>query len=128
MDVPVVLGQLFGHSLEKNGHIKMLEAKWVRIRRVSSGPAHYDGEPVEMDSEIFVEIVPSGIKVMASPGWDGKSVAVPLYKQISDMISGSLPKMDIAFPKLDISLSKLPSSVIGRKKEGSGEDGDAANK
>ena len=126
VDVPVVLGQLFGHLLEKSGHIKMLEAKWVRIKRVSSGPAHFDGEPVEMESEIFVEIVPSGIKVMASPGWDGKSVAVPLYKQISDMISGSLPKMDIAFPKLDINFPKLPSSFGGRKKGRNGEGDDIA--
>lgn len=116
VDVPIVLGQLFGHSLEKNGHIKMLKAKWVRIRRASAGPVHFDGEPVDMDSEIFVEIVPSGVHVMAMPGWDGKSVSVPMYKQIADMISGSLPKVDVLFPKLDITLPKLPATLNLRKK------------
>lgn len=106
-DVPVILGQLFGRSLTRNGHIKTLEAKWLRIKRHTPGPVHFDGEPTEMDAEIVVEIVSLGLSVMAAPGWNGRSTVVPLYKQVFDMISGSLPRIDMEFPTLDINLPKV---------------------
>lgn len=106
-DVPIILGQLFGRSLTRNGHIKTLEAKWLRIKRHNPGPVHFDGEPTDMDAEIVVEIVSLGLSVMAAPGWNGCSTVVPLYKQVFDMISGSLPRIDMEFPTLDINLPKV---------------------
>lgn len=113
-DVPLILGQLFGRTLARNGHIKTLEAKWLKIRRKSVGPVHFDGEPADMDAEIFVDIVPQGLNVMASPDWDGCSAVVPLYKQLAELVSVSVSdveaefsKLDINFPKMDISLPKI---------------------
>lgn len=103
-EIPFIISDLFGCSLTKNAHIKTLETKWLRIRRKTAGPVHYDGEPTDMEAEIFVETVPQGLNIMAAPGWDGLSVAVPMYKQIFDMINGSLPEVDIEFPKIDITL------------------------
>ncbi len=107
VDVPLILSQLFGRSLDRNGHIKTLEAKWLRIKRKNAGPVHFDGEPTNMDSEIFVEIVPRGLNVMAAPGWDGKSAEVPLYKQVFELFSGTVPAVDINLPKVELSLPKM---------------------
>ncbi len=116
VDVPLVLGQLFGRSLTRNGHIKTLESKWVRIKRKHAGPAHFDGEPIDMEAEIFIEIVPAGINVMAMPGWNGQAAMVPFYKQVADMISGSLPEVNFSFPKIDLSFPMLPLRVDFFKK------------
>lgn len=107
VDVPLILSQLFGRSLDKNGHIKTLEAKWLKIKREKPGPVHFDGEPANMDAEIFVEIVPRGLAVLATPGWDGKPADVPLYKQLFDLFSGSVPNVEISLPKVEISLPKV---------------------
>lgn len=114
-DVPIILGQLFGRKLTRNGHIKTLEAKWLKIKRKSAGPVHFDGEPAEMDADILVEIVPRGLNVMAAPGWDGSSAVVPLYKQLAELVSVSitdveieLPKMAINFPTVNEIVEKLP--------------------
>lgn len=110
-DVPLILGQLFGRTITRNGHIKTLEAKWLKIRRKNSGPVHFDGEPADMDAEIFVEIVPRGLNVMAAPGWDGCSAVVPMYKQLAELVSVSIPEVDIDFPKMDINFPKMSEIV-----------------
>lgn len=118
VDVPLILSQLFGRTLMRNGHIKTLEAKWLKIRRKAAGPVHFDGEPAQMDAEIFIEIVPRGLNVMAAPEWDGRSAVVPLYKQLAELVSVSVPdieidfpKMDSIFPKVDVSFPKVNEFV-----------------
>ena len=110
VDVPLILGQLFGRSLDKNGHIKTLEAKWLKIKRNAAGPVHFDGEPAMMDAEIFVEMVPLGLNVLASPGWDGLSAVVPMYKQVFELVNVPVPDVNITMPKLG--LSKLDLSKM----------------
>ena len=70
-----------------------LSAPWIRIKRRKPGPAHFDGEPCEMDAELFIEAVPDGIKVLAVPGWDGTCAPVPLYRQFYEVLAGSLPTL-----------------------------------
>lgn len=83
---PKVVTQIFNYSIEKNSHFRSLEASWVRIRRKSAGPVHFDGEPLMMDAELMIEIVPLGLKVMAEPGWNGEAHFMPMHKQILDMV------------------------------------------
>lgn len=94
LDVPLVLGDIFGNKINSNSHVKTLESHWIKIKRKSNGVVHFDGEPMDMDAELFIEIVPSGLNVMATPGWDGRSAPVPMYKQVVELLSSSLPKVD----------------------------------
>lgn len=73
----------------------MLNTKWLKVRRKNPGVVHFDGEPMEMDAELFVEVVPNGMKVLAVPDWDGLYQPVPVYKQFFGLFSGSFPGMDI---------------------------------
>ena len=93
-EVPLILSHMFGHRINSYNRVKTLESRWVRIRRKSAGVVHFDGEPTEMDAELFIEIVPSGLNVLAAPGWDGTSVPVPIHKQVADLLSSSLPNVD----------------------------------
>ncbi len=95
VDVPMILGQLFGRNLYDNNRIKTLNARWVKIRRREPGVVHFDGEPMFMDAELLVEIVPSGLNVLAAPDWDGSGAKVSIIKQGFELISGSLPDVDI---------------------------------
>jgi hypothetical protein len=68
-----------------------LNTKWLKIKRSNPGIVHFDGEPMEMDAELFVEAVPNGMKVLAVRDWDGLYQPVPIYKQFFGLFSGSFP-------------------------------------
>lgn len=108
VDVPVILGQLFGRSLDKNGHIKTLESKWLRIKRKAPGPVHFDGEPAMMDAEIYIEMVPLGLNVLALPGWDGCSAVVPMHKQVFELFSTPVMNVNIELPKVEFPKMEFP--------------------
>jgi hypothetical protein len=51
-----------------------------------------------LSEELYIEMVPNGLKVLAAPGWDGTCAPVPLYKQLYELFAGSL--LDI--PEIEI--------------------------
>lgn len=106
LDVPFVLGGIFGHSINSNSHVKTLESRWVKIKRKKAGVVHFDGEPMEMEADLFIEIVPSGLNVLAAPGWDGTSKPVPIYKQVVELMSSSFSQLP--------NLSNLPNINVGK--------------
>lgn len=88
VEVPLVAAQLFSNKLDKNNHVTTFTTHRLTIRRKSGGPVHYDGEPALMDAELEIEVVPEGLKVLASPGWDGTCEPLPLHKQFFDAVAG----------------------------------------
>ena len=97
-EVPLMATHLFTHTFDECSHVTTVAAPWMRIVREKPGPVHYDGEPCFMGEELFVEMVPAGLKVLAMPGWDGTCAPVPLYRQLYELFAGSLPE----FPELEI--------------------------
>lgn len=90
LEVPAVVTQLFSNNLSNCGHTKTYNVEWVKITREKAGPAHYDGEPCEMEAELFIETVPAGITVLAAPDWDGTCDPVPIYRQFLDVVAGNV--------------------------------------
>ena len=90
LDVPALVTQLFSNNLSTSGYTKTFNTPWVRITRKKPGPVHFDGEPCEMDAELLIVTVPSGINVLASPGWSGTCKPVPLYRQFFDVVAGNV--------------------------------------
>ena len=90
LDVPAVVTQLFSNNLSTSGYTKTFNAEWVRIIREKAGPAHFDGEPCEMEAELYIETVPAGISVLAAPGWNGTCKPLPLYRQFLDVVAGNV--------------------------------------
>ena len=91
LEVPLMAADLFTHAFDGNSHVTTLTVPWIRIVREKNGPVHFDGEPCEMDRELYVVMVAGGIKVLAAPGWDGTSAPVPLYRQIYELFAAPLP-------------------------------------
>lgn len=90
-EVPLMATHLFTHTFDESTHVSTVVAPWIRIVREKAGPVHYDGEPYEMEKELFIEMVAGGVKVLAAPGWDGTSAPVPIYRQMYELFAGSLP-------------------------------------
>lgn len=76
LEAPQIAVQLFTRTLNDSAHIVTFKAKEVKITRRTPGVAHYDGDPVEMGKELYVSVVPSGIKMVVHPNI--KSVDTPL--------------------------------------------------
>lgn len=92
LEMPLMAGHLFNHTFAESSHMTTMSTPWIRIKRTVPGPVHYDGEPCMMDEELNIEIVPDGIKVLASPGWDGTCAPVPIYRQLYELFAGSFPE------------------------------------
>jgi YegS/Rv2252/BmrU family lipid kinase len=57
LDVPSLAFQLFNRTIDYNSRIKTFRCKSLRIRRAEPGVAHYDGEPMFTDADIYIEII-----------------------------------------------------------------------
>lgn len=66
-EAPQLALQLFNGTLTTNSRVKTFKAKKVRISRTSSAPVHVDGDPLETDKDIDVEIHHEGIKMIVNP-------------------------------------------------------------
>ena len=56
--------RLFAGSIDDSHFMDTLRAKEVTLERESAAPFHIDGDPVEMEKDIHIKIVPDGIKVL----------------------------------------------------------------
>lgn len=115
-DIPMVLKDVFANRIHSNSHVRTLESRWIRIKRRSSGVVHFDGEPADMGEDLLVEIVPSGLRVLAASGWDGTCVPVPIHKQVLELLSSSLPRIE-DIPSLPNFPGLQPLSWKGNKKK-----------
>ena len=100
-EVPLMAGRLFTHTFDESKRMTAFSVPWVRIVRKTAGPVHFDGEPCLMGEELYIEMVPEGLKVLAVPGWNGICAPVPLYRQVYEAFAGSLLELP------DIDLKKI---------------------
>ena len=56
--------RLFTGSIDDSHFMDTLRAKEVTLIREEVGPFHLDGDPVEMEKDIHIKIVPDGLKVL----------------------------------------------------------------
>ncbi|MBQ7632479.1 MAG: diacylglycerol kinase family lipid kinase [Paludibacteraceae bacterium] len=56
--------RLFTGSIDDSHFMDTLRAKEVTLFREEKAPFHLDGDPVEMDKDIHIQIVPDGMKVL----------------------------------------------------------------
>ncbi len=61
---PMLLVRLFNGTLNKSSRVSVSEGREIVIRREGPGPAHLDGEPVELPAELHVRVRPRSLKVL----------------------------------------------------------------
>lgn len=105
LDVPSLTFQLFNKTIDQNSHIKTFRCKSVHIHREKPGVAHYDGDPIMMGEDIYVNIVPAGLHVITpeepeSPEHDGnvlertQEVVLNGLRQLNDEIFEGIRKLN----------------------------------
>lgn len=64
LDAPLLAFQLFNRQLDKNEKVTIRKCRRLTITREEDGPAHFDGEPIQLGKEINIEMVPGKLKVL----------------------------------------------------------------
>lgn len=64
MRAPFLLRRLFLGTFDRGAGVTTRQTHEVLIRRAAEGPAHLDGEPVMLDAELRVRIVPASLRVL----------------------------------------------------------------
>jgi diacylglycerol kinase (ATP) len=64
LDVPSLAFQLFNKTIDHNSRIKTFRCKKLCIRRNTPGVVHFDGDPMETDANVNIEIVQKGLRVV----------------------------------------------------------------
>ena len=56
--------RLFAGSIDDSHFMDTLRAKEITLERENQAPFHIDGDPVEMEKDIHIKIVPDGLRVL----------------------------------------------------------------
>lgn len=78
LDIPQTSLQLFTKKIDENSKMIELITNKATIKREREGMIHIDGDPVEMGTEINVEIFPKGLKVLVPKNPPKKNPLDPL--------------------------------------------------
>ena len=95
LDVPSLAFQLFNKTIDQNSRIKTFRTKKLSIKRSSSGVIHFDGDPVEADKCINVELIQKGLRVIV-PNEKNKGKDTKLVKQKAQQYVNGIKLMNEA--------------------------------
>jgi YegS/Rv2252/BmrU family lipid kinase len=65
MEVPLLSYQLFNKRIDRNSRIKSFQCKELSIKLSEPSVLHYDGDPLEIESNIDVKLIHNGLNVIA---------------------------------------------------------------
>lgn len=64
LDIPSLAFQLFNKTIDQNSRIKTFRCKSLCIRRTAPGVVHFDGDPMEMEADLNIEVIQKGLRVI----------------------------------------------------------------
>ena len=91
IEAPQIILQLFNKSLPSNSHVKMFQARKIRITRPTEGAIHCDGDPIMAGKEIEVELIQKSFKVVVNSAHNHHKISFVNY--FSEMSVDLLKKM-----------------------------------
>lgn len=112
LEAPQIAVDLFAKTLPNNPRFKNFQAHRVHIHREKPGAVHYDGDPLQMGTDIDVVMKPLGLKAVVNPAVI-EDVAAP--NKVVNAMSTLINKLNIipttnfpSFPNLkDINLKDI---------------------
>ena len=114
LDVPSLSFQLFNKTIDQNSRVKTMRAKKIKIHRVNDGVMHFDGDPLMAGKELEVEIIPAGLRVIASEKKKGKAENPNLLQVISNYFSGLHLKGEEMMAKRQSHLFELNRTLLSK--------------
>jgi hypothetical protein len=91
-----------------------MRAKKIKIHRVNDGVMHFDGDPLMAGKELEVEIVPAGLRVIASEKKKENPENPNLLQVISNYFSGLHLKGEEMMAKRQSHLFELNRTLLGK--------------
>ena len=79
LDVPSLAFHLFNKTIDQNSRIKTFRCKKLCIRRAAPGVVHFDGDPMQTEAEVNIELIKSGLRVVV-PKTEEKDAANVLQR------------------------------------------------
>ena len=67
IEAPQIAIDMFSKTLNKSSRIKTFRTRHLHVHRSEAGPIHFDGEPILAGTDIDVNVIPKGIKVVVNP-------------------------------------------------------------
>ena len=114
LDVPSLSFQLFNKTIDQNSRVKTMRAKKIKIHRVNDGVMHFDGDPLMAGKELEVEIIPAGLRVIASEKKKEKPENPNLLQVISNYFSGLHLKGEEMMAKRQSHLFELNRTLLSK--------------
>lgn len=89
VEAPKLAMDLFAKTLSTNSRIKTFQARRVHIRRLKPGAIHYDGDPINMGTDLDVEIRPKGLRAIVNPqAVEDRSSPSKMVNALSSIVNG----------------------------------------
>lgn len=63
---------MMNKTLNKSSKIKCFKAKNIHVKRAKPGVIHYDGDPIDEEAELDIELKSKGIRIVVNPMADKK--------------------------------------------------------
>ena len=96
IEAPLLATQIFNGTIGRNSHVKTFKCKKLTIRRSTPGVVHYDGDPVEMGTQVDVQLIQGGLRCV-SPLEEG----VPAVEErVQDLLTEPFRNMYIKAEEL----------------------------
>ena len=114
LDVPSLSFQLFNKTIDQNSRVKTMRAKKIKIHRVNEGVMHFHGDPMMAGKELEVEIIPGGLRVIASEKKKEKPENLNLLQVISHYFSGLHLKGEEMLAKRQSHLFELNRTLLSK--------------
>ena len=64
---PALAVKLFNKTIDTSKHVTTIRTDKIHLKRENAGPFHADGDPIEIGTEIDIQIIHDGLKVLVQP-------------------------------------------------------------
>ena len=88
LDVPSLAFQLFNKTIDQNSRIKTFRAKKLNIKRAAPGVIHFDGDPMEADKDVNVELIQKGLRVIVPSKNSKVKDTKPVMQKAQQYVNG----------------------------------------
>lgn len=87
LDVPSLAFQLFNKTIDQNSRIKTFRCKKLRIHRSKPGVVHFDGDPMQAEENVDIELIQRGLRVIV-PRIDAEKDNANVLQRAQEYVNG----------------------------------------
>ena len=62
--LPMMVYHLFNRSVDQSEYVEIIPGKEISIQRTDNGPVHVDGEPLNIEGNLHIQVQPASLKII----------------------------------------------------------------